>query len=322
MERFLFGKHDVILFKSQVTFIIILTTLLSSNIFAQQVADTAFTYNNTSPAYDYGKGPLVLIDAAHNNFHTKDSGFAPFAKLLEQDGYKVESISQCLDDGDKLNSCKILVIANALHTTNKENWTLPTPSAFTDGEIKVIRDWAKNGGSLFLIADHMPFAGAAYDLGKSFGFEFVNGFAHTTEHSWPPSVFKTEDNTLCDSPLLYDKNRNDKIEEIATFTGSAFKAPKEAIPVLRFMTDNYSLQPDTAWQINDKTPKISLKSYLQGAIMNYGKGRIAVFGEAAMFTAQIANGNFPVGFNSPNARSNVIFLLNLIHWLDNKIIIK
>ena len=52
----------------------------------------------------------------------------------------------------------------------------------------------------------------------------------------------------------------------------------------------------------------------------YGKGRVAVFGEAAMFSAQLAGPERrPVGMNKPEAPQNPQFLLNLIHWLTRQI---
>jgi hypothetical protein len=162
----------------------------------------------------------------------------------------------------------------------------------------------------------MPFAGAAYELGKVFGFEFINGFAFTGQGRWPPSVFSSKEGTLQDSPVTISNNDSGKIDSIATFTGSAFKIPVNAIPVLSFLETNFSLQPDTAWRFNDNTPKVNLNGYCQGALLQSGKGKIAVFGEAAMFTAQLVNGNFKVGINSDQAPQNAQFVLNLIHWLD------
>jgi hypothetical protein len=47
-----------------------------------------------------------------------------------------------------------------------------------------------------------------------------------------------------------------------------------------------------------------------------GKGRVAVFGEAAMFSAQLGGPNrIPVGMNSPDADQNYRLLLNVMHWL-------
>jgi hypothetical protein len=47
-----------------------------------------------------------------------------------------------------------------------------------------------------------------------------------------------------------------------------------------------------------------------------GRGRVAVFGEAAMFTAQLAGPErTPVGMNDPAAARNAQLLLNLMRWL-------
>ncbi len=66
-----------------------------------------------------------------------------------------------------------------------------------------------------------------------------------------------------------------------------------------------------------KTQKYEpITNQVQGTIFEYGKGRVAVFGEAAMFTAQINENNIPVGFGFPKAKQNEQFTLNVIYWLD------
>jgi len=153
---------------------------------------------------------------------------------------------------------------------------------------------------------------------KAFGIEYLNGFAMTGERSWPPSVFSSENKMLEKSPLLMGVKDCETINMVATFTGSAFKAPEESIPVLGFLKDHYSLQPDTAWRFTSITPSQNLGGFLQGALLPFGKGKIAVFGEAAMFTAQIVNGTMKVGINAEDAPQNAQFTLNLIHWLDGE----
>lgn len=49
--------------------------------------------------------------------------------------------------------------------------------------------------------------------------------------------------------------------------------------------------------------------------MKYGKGRIVIFGEAAMFTAQLQGKN-KMGMNTKSASQNAQFLLNTLHWLN------
>ncbi len=286
--------------------------------FAQQRPDTAFSYALPSPAYPPGSGPLMAIDDAHHNFHTLGGGFAPFAKLVRLDGYGVQSMTLPLTSLRAGSGPRILVIANALDDSDTEDWVLPNPSAFSKEEVQNVQLWVAEGGRLLLIADHMPFAGAAGALAGAFGFSFLNGFAFTGERSWPPSKFTKADGTLCSSPVTETGKVESTVREVATFTGSAFTIPDQAIPVLKFSRDHWSLQPDTAWVFHPGTPKVMLENHCQGAIMKFGKGKIAVFGEAAMFTAQIVNESIPVGINSPEAPDNARFVLNLVHWLDRE----
>lgn len=296
-----------------VLIVFLFLTLLHTS--AQQNPDSSFTYKINKTAYEQGEGPVIMIDEAHNNYHTKDVGFYALSKLLSEDGYKVIGLDTKITNSEILGTCEILIIANPLSALNIDNFGLPNYSAFTETEIETIVNWVSNGGSLFLIADHMPFAGGAYKLGKAFGFEFLNGFAYTREGRWPPSVFKRKDGTLSESPITNGTENFERIDSIATFTGSAFKAPKNAIPVLCFLKENYSLQPNEPWKFGDDTPSVKLDGYLQGAITNFGQGRVAVFGEAAMFSAQKSQ-DVKIGFNSEHAPQNVQFTLNLIHWLD------
>jgi len=297
---------------------------------AQQVPDTSFRFPLEYPSYPTEAGPVVSIDEAHINFHTISAGFLPFARLLRMDGYRVQPLNQRVTNLAILQQVNILVIANPIDASDTADWVAPNPSAFSEQEIETIREWVSEGGSLFLIADHMPFSGAAYELGKAFGFEWLNGFAFTRNRTWPPSVFSITDSTLVPGPvtsgqktLAHGKMASGKrgtstIDSVITFTGSAFRIPENAIPVLVFKSGHYSLQPDTAWVFSEETPRTSLEGYCQGALLEYGKGRVAAFGEAAMFTAQIANGTLKAGFNSETAPQNALFLLNVMQWLSKE----
>lgn len=282
---------------------------------AQQVADTSYHFTIKQVAYSPSKGPTVAIDEAHHNFHTKEGRFSAFAHLLEADGYQVVSSKKDFTK-KSLKEIRLLVISNALNAEDMGRWVVPNPSAFTPSEIKAVKKWVSNGGRLLLIADHMPFAGAATALGEAFGFDFVNGFAKPTATFWPPAQFTRASGMLTNNPVSIGLKPYEYIDSVATFTGSAFKAPVEAIPVLQFQKGMVALKPDTAWRFHPDTPSVALEGYDQGAILTFGKGKIAVFGEAAMFSAQVS-GNIKAGFNSSYAPENAQFLLNLIHWLDD-----
>ena len=114
---------------------------------AQPIPDTEFKPPVEKPAYPKGSGPVVMIDEAHCNWHTATGRYRPFAELLRRDGYVVRS-SKSTFGKEALKQGNILVIANALHERNNNNWVPPYPSAFTDEEITAVRDWVKEGGAL------------------------------------------------------------------------------------------------------------------------------------------------------------------------------
>ncbi|QQS34728.1 MAG: DUF4350 domain-containing protein [Ignavibacteriales bacterium] len=289
----------------------------SSFVLAQQFGDSTYTPKIDNPVYNYGEGPTIFIDEAHNNFHTMQGRYKPFADVLAKDGYVIKPFSTQFTV-EELAGCKILVIANALNERNISDWTLPTPSAFTPDEIEQLAEWVSSGGSLFLIADHMPFPGAAMELAQRFGFRMNNGFAGDTTQLGSPDLFTLRDKTLAKNIITTGRNVSESVDSIISFTGQAFQIPGDAYSVLNFNSNFISLMPDTAWNFNDSTPKISVEGWSQGAVKKYGKGRIITWGEAAMFTAQVSNER-RVGLNTPRAKCNLQLLLNIIHWLDGKL---
>lgn len=289
----------------------LLCCFISVVLFAQQIPDSNFIYPITHPKYAIGTGPIVSVDAAHHNFHTPDNRFYAFAKLLRSDGYIVNAFEENFSEAS-LKKCAILVISNPLNAENAGSWQLPNPSAFSKDEIQAVINWVADGGRLFLIADHMPFAGAAADLAQAFGFEFLNCFAM--------------DNRRRSQEYFYKSNKTLQVHEvtagidtIVTFTGSAFRIPKNAKPVLQLNATYTLLSPQVAWQFEDSTPYLSADGFCQLASLVYGKGKVFVSGEAAMFSAQLAGAaRTPTGMNTPSARKNPQLLLNVIHWLDKK----
>jgi hypothetical protein len=295
-------------------------TWLAGDAGAQQVADLAFAPPIPQPAFAAGTGPVVLLDEAHHNFHTATGRYEPFARLLRRDGYRVQA-SAVPFTADALREAGVLVIANALHERNRQEWTLPTPSAFSEAEIAAVRAWVQAGGSLLLIADHMPMAGAAEALGAAFGVTWNNGFAMDSADPSTPFVFTREGpQVLGTSPITEGRSVSERVTSVATFTGSAFRAGPDATAVLTLRPGIVSLMPKTAWEFGPDTARQDVGGWLQGAVFEVGKGRVAVFGEAAMFSAQLAGPEkVPMGMNAPNATQNPQLLINVLHWLTRVI---
>ena len=284
------------------------------SLFAQQVPDTLFSPTIINPAYLPQQGSSIFIDEAHNNFHTLSGGFRPFAKVLEKDGYIVKPLSQTFI-AETLEPAKIVVVANAIHTENLQRWSLPTPSAFTDGEINALNAWVKAGGSLFLIADHMPFPGAAEKLAASFGIKFYNGFARNEKNN-SIDIFKLGTG-LEECSLTMGRNDAERVTSLQTFTGQAFQVPEEAVRVITLNQAYEILLPQTAWEFTKLTPRLPADGFVQGAYLRYGSGRIVVFGKAAMFTAQ-RYGKNKFGMNQRPLLRYAIFLNTFIAGRTNR----
>ena len=300
------------------TLIFLIFLISPTWLFSQQIADTTYNPIIQNPEYDTGKGSVVFIDEGHHNFHTRNGRYKAFSNLLERDGYSVKEYKGVFKKNE-LAKGKILVISNALNEINVADWFLPNPSAFTTDEIEIVKKWVYDGGSLFLIADHMPMAGAAKDLAAEFEFEFTNGFAFDAI-SGGPAYFNLKERTLTESIITKGRDSSERVEQIVSFTGQAFKIPDDATPILTFNKNYVNMLPDTAWVFDDETTKFNVNGWSQGAYKKYGKGKVVVFGEAAMFTAQLAGPEkVRAGMNTEIAKENYRLLLNIIHWLDGNL---
>lgn len=294
--------------RRELAFLVLTALLAATPAAAQQEADPDADLRVTAPAYQANAGPRLVIDGAHHNFHTADGRYAPFAELMRNDGFRVAGATAPFTDA-ALANIDVLVISNALAAQDVEEWVAPNPSAFTAEEIAAVRRFVERGGALLLIADHMPMAGAAQELAATFGIAFDNGFA--LNNADEDDIFTRENGGLADDPLLAG------ITRLRSFTGSSFTISAPGVRPLMRLDARYSvLLPQTAWEFDDNTPRLSGEGRLQGAMLEIGRGRVAVFGEAAMFTAQVAGPDrTPIGLRAPGAEQNKRFILNIVRWL-------
>ena len=294
--------------------------------------DRWFVPRIEKPSYPYSGGPRILIDAGHFNTHTLEDRYQSLAALARADGYRAQSFSARFSS-ESLARADILVVANALHERNRvrrppavKNWALPTPSAFDPDEIEAMRHWVEGGGALLLLADHMPFAGAAADLAAVFGIHFDNSFAidaererslgDTAEAVSQVAVFDRAGGGLADHAISRGRNPAERVNSVATFGGHAFRADENVMPLLVMGPSTVSLMPQVAWEFSADTPRRSAAGWLQAAALHFGEGRVAVFGEVGLFGVQTSETGVRVGFNSAAAGENPRFLLNVLHWLS------
>ena len=105
---------------------------------------------------------------------------------------------------------------------------------------------------------------------------------------------------------------------MAAFAGTAFtlRAGTSHSPLLVLPAGTELLYPEVAWEFTEQTKRREAEGMLQGAVLEVGGGRVAVFGEAGMFTAQVqGEEREPLGMNHPRASHNARFVLNVLRWL-------
>ncbi len=279
----------------------------------QQEADAGFDARVARPAFTKTH-PKVLIDEAHNNFHTAGGRYKPFATLLSNDGYEVTPGKAKFEPGS-LKGYDILVIANALGAPNMALEGADRP-AFTDAECDVVRNWVQDGGSLLLIADHAPIGGANEILSMRFAVEMSKAHTLDTAHAdlknggndgW--LIFSRENGLLGDHPITRGRDSTEKISSVTTFTGQSLKGPEGSAAFLKLA--------DTAGDLDVKTRKeVSAAGRAQGIALRVGKGRVVVLGEAAMMTAQLAGANKTKFGMNREGNDNKQLALNVMHWLS------
>lgn len=313
--------------------LLVFTFILISCTDSPQQPDPNFKPQSRTATFTATDSPLVLVDEAHHNFLTIHGRYMPFEMVLSSDGFTVKSNTKRFT-ASHLDEADILVIANALDYQRKD-WQPPFGSALDDDEVTSVKQWVIDGGALLLIADHAPFPKAIENLASAFGFQFSNGHVE-------PSLFRKTDNTLSDHAITRGKNatanrantsmflqelksiapqtnaaKMNKITQVKTFGGSAFKAPKDADVLMKLGSGVISLETKIPFQVDSSARKIPVENWSQGAVMTLGQGRIAVFSEGTMFSSQFyMTTDQKRGFGSIDAEQNEQFLINVMHWLS------
>lgn len=186
----------------------------------------------------------VLFD----NYHGQTAGnadwvingaYSDFADAVRDLSLNVDEIKENLDK-NILQMYKILVI--------------PEPNKpFKEEEISAILNFVKNGGSLFIIADHggSDRNGNGWDSPRIFN-TFVENFG-----------FKFVGDDLEEAPLkyVYDHEITQGIKNIGVWNGSSIKILKDNVKVLIANSEN--------------------KPYM--VVTNYGKGKVVAIGDSSPF---------------------------------------
>lgn len=284
----------------------------------QAVIDPNFNSRVASPA-NVSRHPRVLFDEAHNNADTSGGRYKPFADLITSDGYKITPNTGPFTKSG-LQPYEVLVIVNPTGPEAERE-----RSAFTEEECKAVLEWTREGGSLLLIIDHLPFSAASAGLSKSLGVEFTRGWVIDKKVHNPESddetelLFARDTGLLGDHAITQGRNASEKINRIISFAGTSLKGPAGSVAFLKLADSALDvLPPDTKpapgeQEADYKT--VSASGRAQAIAFQVGKGRVVVMGEAAMLTAQVARRGFVFGMNVAGI-DNRQLALNIMHWLS------
>ena len=308
-----------------------------------QDADASFRPNVPEPAF--GRAPRVqnlaelaqlgivlprlAIDEGHANIHTRAGRYAPFARLMERDGFRVRS-SAGLITPVSLRNVDIFVTANALgykglaqqaaNVIGLERLVDFDVDAFTDDEIRQLSSWVSEGGRALIVADHAPAAHASRRLAAAFGVEMTTWWAEdeanaVAETGNPMAIaFTRERDMLGDHPILNGRTEAERINRVMTFTGQALKPGPRGVTLLRLSPS----AREYPFRVSREQQGRSAAGLAQAVAVEFGKGRVVIVGEAAALTAQRieAPGAAPylMGMNRPGT-DNQQFALNIVRWL-------
>ena len=302
----------------QVAVLTLCCSALSCSADAQELqpADTVYDAAIARPAFARDRGPTVAIDEAHANFHTSTGRYRPFAELLRNDGFRVRANRAPFSDSG-LAGVQVLVVANAL---GQYRVGQPAVPAFEVAEEDALVAWVRRGGRLLLIADHEPMGTAAKRLSARFGVDMSTGRTTDDPHSdWTSGsstwlVFQRDTGAkIGEHPVTAGRDSSERIRRVVTFTGQSLSVPSGAVALLQLAARAEDV-------IDGRSMPAAGRA--QALAMRFGEGRVVVFGEAGLFTAQVASApgrpSRRFGFTWPGSDDRQL-ALNTVRWLAGAI---
>ncbi len=287
---------------------------------AQQLPDMEFQYIIKTPAYEKGMGPTLLIDKAHSPY-LKRGFYDPFQKLVRSDGFQAKYLETKITE-NALDEAQILVVINAYRKTFAKFPLLQPPSAYEPDEIAIIKNWVTRGGRLLMIADHAPFAGGTNALAEAFGFTYFNGYVFegaSLPFGRGEIKFRKATGLNLENPVIRGNFIDEDINRFQTFTGTAFIPAIEAEQLLTLPNGYVAVMTHSIRHEIETAPRINVSGLSQGSTLVFGSGKLAVFAEAASFTAlTISRQNQRTkytGMNHPKGAKNPLLILATMRWL-------
>ena len=301
--------------------VLVCVLLVSIGLAAREPFDQASSAAQTGrPTYDSVNGPVVAIDDAHKNT-TPYARAAGLIKLLQDDGYRPRASTQTISAASLADVS--IFIANDPQTT------------LSDSEVSALVAWLRGGGSLVLALDH--YAAMQTKLTASLGVRNWPGnpaglgvpdvinilFWRSEFFPGEPGVailgsgggrgYQTAEAVLAKHAITEGRGPSERIRRVATYSGSAFEALQGGTALLTLprsarLGAPTSLPNDVMVGVPEARGT-SAAGWLQGAVAEFGKGRLAVFADSGVLSGGVAA-------DKDQFMDNRQFVLNLMHWLS------
>lgn len=288
------------------------------------------------PAFPPGSGARVLIDAGH--FNESRAALAPLAELLTADGFRV-SFHESPWTAAALGQADVVVIASPL-SASRESIAASGPDnawsdqarrdAFTAAEVVTLTRWVRGGGNLLLILDEAPVPAAARTLAEALGVEVRNtrtwdagqrpaGYAYPDDDLRGSYIlFSREKRTIGKHPILDGRNKDERIESIATYVGSSLVGPFDGTVLLALTPNAFDYWKD-APERGAGEHRVPAVGRAQGVAFKMDQGRVVVLSESGALQVLEGGTEDPGGTLGKglafSGAQNKQFALNTMRWL-------
>jgi hypothetical protein len=297
-------------------------------------ADAQFTPQVRQPAFPAGTGPRVVIDAGHFNEDRAD--LAPLVELLNRDGFRV-SFHESTWTPTALAQADLVIIAGPLAAAraNPQSadfaWSDQTRrDAFTTEEVVAMTGWVRAGGNLLLLLDEAPVPAATRTLAEALGVEVRNtrtwdAGQRPAGYTYPPDdlsgsyiMFTRERRTIGKHAILDGRNRDEKVDRVATYLGSSLVGPFDGSVLLALSPDAFDYWKD-APERGGAEHRVPAVGRAQAVAFKLDQGRVVVASESGAFEVPAGGAEDPgdalgKGLAFKGAQ-NQQFVLNTIRWL-------
>ncbi len=293
--------------------------LLSSLTHAQMLNDSPFNATVAHPKFKQGKGPSILIDAAHHNFIIEMGLIKPLVDVLHADGYKPIIDSQVFTKA-YLSKYKMLVIMPAMPFQFGSKNIITDEITFTNEELNNLHDWVNDGGSLLMLSEHAPIDKSMTPLFNKFGLSTTTGIIFDSVYcdtnykntTYQMLIQYTSSNGLLNTnhPITKGQNSGEAIHQILTYggsgiTGNGYTNILQTSPYAKVKKWSGSLPSGTV-----------SSQCVAGPV---GKGKLVALTDCNGFTAMYMKSGgkkLSAGMQVENYDWKQ-FVLNTFHWLSN-----